>query len=77
MKREAEAPQQGPWSADQERPSRSTSLVSWGTRRNFSQVIFDDEDEEARVCGSAEKREISKHMAKLSIQPLKMKVRRS
>ena len=40
-------------------------------------MVFDDEEEKATVCGLAEKHEISKNMAKLSIKPRRMKVRRS
>ena len=61
MKREAEAPQEGAWSADQEGLARPTSPVYQGARRNLS-------EEEARVRGLAEKHEISKHMVLQSKQ---------
>lgn len=65
-------------SADQEEPTRPTYLVFKGARNNFSQVVFSDDEEIARVCTAASRRRnVAKKFADLSIQPVEMKERRS
>ncbi|WVZ93026.1 hypothetical protein U9M48_040154 [Paspalum notatum var. saurae] len=61
-------------SADQKAQARPTYLVFKGARNNFSQVVFSDDEELERVCAAAgRRRDVSKRLAKLSIEPVEMK----